>query len=391
MSDDWPSPPQRPERPSLPRVEDLPVVSEGFDRTRVEEAFDSFYRHIAQLDSTLRTLEAVEVFRRNASELRADLRSIRAAGWSPYPRGYPVAPELGRGYDLPAAVPRIALEVVFLIVVAVIVAVANFKSLEIVLVMVAAFAITALVEWLASLERRPEAPATAATPTTTSTPATEPEVQPGPVPEPIDEGAGWAAFAEPSGPEALTVMGALSDTDEEEQSDVAATPVLEGETDPEPVAEATEEFPSPVKREAEAGLEVAALIAEVEVVEPAAEPVSVVSEPEPKPESVSDAREPEPEVEEEPALSEEHTDEGSRHRWAWRRRTREALGRAEDDQEDGELHARAPKHVRILPPPEPSPKRELDPWERGFDFADDAAEEDAEAAAEEDEAPLRPQ
>src|SRR2546427_604887 len=158
MSQDWPSPPQRPDRPPLPRVEDLPVVSEGYDSARVEEAFDAFYRHLAQLDSTLKTLESVEVFSRQAADLRADLRSIRAAGWSPYPRGYPVAPTPSLGFDLPPAVPRIALEVVFLIVVAVIVAVANFNALAIVFVMLIAFAITALVEWIASREHRPVAP-----------------------------------------------------------------------------------------------------------------------------------------------------------------------------------------------------------------------------------------
>ena len=109
MSEDWPSPPQRPERPSLPRVEDLPVVSEGFDRARVEEAFDSFYRHIAQLDATLRTLEAVEVFRGQAGELRAELRSMRSAGWAPYPRGYTLTPERSMLGSVPDAVPRLSM------------------------------------------------------------------------------------------------------------------------------------------------------------------------------------------------------------------------------------------------------------------------------------------
>ena len=134
MSEDWPSPHQHEPHP-LPRVEDLPVAWEGYDRERVQAAFDAFYRHIAQLDSTLRTLEAVEVFRGQAGELRAELRSMRSAGWAPYPRGYTLTPERSMLGSVPDAVPRIALEVIFLVVVAAVVAVAEFSPLEIVAVM----------------------------------------------------------------------------------------------------------------------------------------------------------------------------------------------------------------------------------------------------------------
>src|SRR6266576_3921357 len=117
MAEEWPSPHHH-EAHSLPRVEDLPAAWEGYDRERVQAAFDSFYRHIAQLDATLRTLEAVEVFRGQAGELRAELRSMRGS--------------------VPDAVPRIALEVIFLVVVAAVVAVADFSPLEIVAVMAGA-------------------------------------------------------------------------------------------------------------------------------------------------------------------------------------------------------------------------------------------------------------
>ena len=346
MSQDWPSPPQHPDRLPLPRAEDLPVVPEGYDPARVEEAFDAFYRHLAQLDSTLKTLESVEVFSRQASELRADLRSIRAAGWSPYPRGYPVAPTPSLGFDIPAVVPRIALEVVFLIVAAVIVAVANFKALEIVVVMLVAFAITALVEWFASRERRPTESTFAhvGEPVVLET-GTNAEEPPVPTPERA-EGAGWAAFAEPSGPEALTVMGALSEDDDEPaqvaEAAVADAPLLavaesnlESEADPKQVAETTEEF-------------------------------SGLSEPE----------------------LEDQVHEGSRRRWGWRRKAGEEAGRAPEPEE--QRAPKAPKHVRVLPPPEPVLERDLDPWERGFDFALDDQKRDLEAAAAEDDAPLRP-
>ncbi len=163
MSEEWPAPPQT-ERPALPRVEDLPLAAQGYDPARVQEAFDAFYRHLAQLDSTLRAVEAVEIFRQQSSELRADLRSIRAAGWSPYPRGYPVAPTPGLGVGISDAVPRIAAEVALLIAVAVIVAVAKFTALEIVLIMLLAFAIVALFEWVATRERRPVVRAAAPAP-----------------------------------------------------------------------------------------------------------------------------------------------------------------------------------------------------------------------------------
>src|SRR5919202_6995096 len=134
MAQDWPAPHHHEPHP-LPRVEDLPIAWEGYDRERVHAAFDAFYRHIAQLDATLRTLESVEVFRRQAGDLRAELRAMRAAGWAPYPRGYTLTPERSLVGAVPDAAGRIALEVVFIIAVAAVVAVANFSPFEIVGVM----------------------------------------------------------------------------------------------------------------------------------------------------------------------------------------------------------------------------------------------------------------
>src|SRR5881398_543260 len=105
-SDAWPSP-DAPPAP-LPRIEDLPLVEQGYDQEAVRLAFDSFYRHAAQLDASLKALEAVEVFRRDAMELRNDLRSLRALGiggaepsWTSSAWTY----ERPRR-ELPAAVPR---------------------------------------------------------------------------------------------------------------------------------------------------------------------------------------------------------------------------------------------------------------------------------------------
>ena len=77
----WPTP-QHPSREPLPRVEDLPIADHGYDQQSVKDAFDSFYRHAAQLDASLRTLEAVDSFHRQAAALRADLRVLRTVGWT---------------------------------------------------------------------------------------------------------------------------------------------------------------------------------------------------------------------------------------------------------------------------------------------------------------------
>src|SRR6266542_2287947 len=357
MSEDWPSPQRPDERRPLPKPEDLPR-GDGYDAEAVEGAFAAFYEHLAQLDSTLRTLEAVETFRHQAAELRADLRSIRVAGWSPYPRGYPVAPTPTVGAGLPAAVPRIALEVAFLIVVAVVVAVASFSTWEIVAVMGLAFVIAAGAEFVAGREREP---------------------------------VGWAAFAEPSGPEALTVMGAV--TFDEPEAETDAEPLLAAEPAPGestaefegPVpdveGEAAEQAPEPVAEEPEPVAEKPEPVAELPEPEPVAEEPEPVAEPaepelvpephparrfwrrrhEPEPEAAEQPEpaavaavedeepeaepEPEPELgpaaaaeaapepgrvcEEEPVLIEDHTDEGPRRRWAWRRRMREPVQQPE--------------------------------------------------------------
>jgi F0F1-type ATP synthase membrane subunit b/b' len=43
---------------SLPRIEDLPRTDDGYDAERVEEAFETFRRHSAQLQAQLRVLQA---------------------------------------------------------------------------------------------------------------------------------------------------------------------------------------------------------------------------------------------------------------------------------------------------------------------------------------------
>src|SRR5213592_2231159 len=43
---------------SLPRVEDLPGATDGYDREKVREAFEAFRRHTTQLQVQLRVLQA---------------------------------------------------------------------------------------------------------------------------------------------------------------------------------------------------------------------------------------------------------------------------------------------------------------------------------------------
>src|ERR687896_1546882 len=42
----------------LPKIEDLPTSAQGYDRARVEEAFDVFRRHVTSLQANLRVLQA---------------------------------------------------------------------------------------------------------------------------------------------------------------------------------------------------------------------------------------------------------------------------------------------------------------------------------------------
>ena len=204
---EWPSPePAAPREPAerryaLPRLEDLPITEpQGYDREHVREAFDAFYRHAAQLDSTLRTLEAVEVFQRTAAELRAELRTMRGTGWtvdSWQGGGYGTRSRVSE-WTLPPAFPRVAAEAIFLIVVGVVVGVAGWSNLTIVVVMGVALAIVWLIEWVAARERAiPRAAAPAAPPALDEEPAELPAAESGE----------WPVAAE-YGPEALTMLGA---------------------------------------------------------------------------------------------------------------------------------------------------------------------------------------
>jgi hypothetical protein len=136
VSDAWPA--ERRYR-GLPRLEDLPQTDEGYDRAAVEEAFDAFNRHAAQLDSTLQALSAVDAFRRDADALRLELHGFRPSG-----------PDLAGRSVVPLVVLRLAAESALLIAVAVFAGISHQRTLTIVELMAAAFVVVAICEWLAA-------------------------------------------------------------------------------------------------------------------------------------------------------------------------------------------------------------------------------------------------
>jgi hypothetical protein len=151
--DSWPTSDAAPA--PLPQIEDLPLADHGYDQEAVRLAFDSFYRHAAQLDASLRALEAVEVFRRDADALRNDLRALRAlglGGGAPEPAWATRTYESARP-DIPGVVFRLAAESALIVTVAVIAGVGKFSSTVIVVMMAVAFLIVALSEWLAARAR----------------------------------------------------------------------------------------------------------------------------------------------------------------------------------------------------------------------------------------------
>jgi hypothetical protein len=304
--DSWPSPDAR--RGSLPRIEDLPIADHGYDQEATRRAFDDFYRHVAQLDATLKTLEAVEAFQRDAAELRSDLRSLRALGF-----GSPAAPswetrswteEPERPHVSPAAL-RVAGEAALLIVVAVLIGIADVRPLAVIGVMAVALGVVWLCEWLAARAR-----------TRVPTWINEPYGFGQPLPE-----------VEPVGFEAIE-----------------AEPIEEL-VGGEPAQYVEAAVPDP-----EVGwsaFESEAVVNEGEPLSIGAESVAVADEADPPP----DPEEPEP--------------EDPRGGWLRRRRTKEPL------EEPVEQRQEPVGHVRVLAASEV----DEEPWERGFDGAEDTGVE----------------
>ena len=243
--DAWPSS-DEPSVP-LPRVEDLPIADQGYEQDAVREAFDTFYRHAAQLDVTLRALESVEVFRRDADALRNDLRALRALGFGGGEEPAWAALRYDRPRsEVPLVVFRLAAEAALIVAVAVIAGVANLRPVVVVALMAGAFVIVALSEWLAGRSRFVP-PAAAFVP-----PASEGE----PAPYVEAPAPAWGVSDETdevTEPEALTIVASADDveaaaaavdpweqhadngsgTDEVPPEDVVAEPVESPDGEPE--------------------------------------------------------------------------------------------------------------------------------------------------------------
>ena len=234
----WPTP-QTPARDPLPRVEDLPLAEQGYEQESVKAAFDSFYRHAAQLDAALRTLEAVDSFHRHASALRSDLRALRSAGWTQ--QSWPGSPPAyGYGARSPRegvspVVWRVAGEVAFLIAVAVALGLANLSWWAILLAMAGALVVVCAIEWAAGRDEltfaQPAAPAPVL-PVVEAQRAEDTEEH---------DALGWTAFEEAQEPsDAMTMIGALPRDEEvvaEEQPDEQEAEPDQPEPEPEPEPE----------------------------------------------------------------------------------------------------------------------------------------------------------
>ena len=138
----------------LPRTDELPHVDEGYDPARVEAAFAAFAERVRELESV-------------ASELRAELRSLRSERAAPTPRHqderWPAEPDQHVSPDWVAAVPapiarrptvpRLVLEGAFLLLVALFAGLADLTAMWIVIVMIAAWTLVVLSEWAAAAKR----------------------------------------------------------------------------------------------------------------------------------------------------------------------------------------------------------------------------------------------
>jgi len=226
-SDAWPSPDAQPSGP-LPRIDDLPMVlpgsgEQGYEQEAVRAAFESFYRHAAQLDASLRALEAVEVFRRDADALRNDLRALRSIGLGGGDPSWTTQGYERERREIPGAAVRLLFEAALIIAVAVIAGVAHLSNVRIVELMAGAFVIVALSEFLAASARYVP-PVVGFVSNDALEPAPFVEAR-APAPAPA---WGVAEPDEDTEPEALTVVGAPAvdpweqNDDAEPESDVAS-------------------------------------------------------------------------------------------------------------------------------------------------------------------------
>lgn len=412
-------------RTPLPRVDELPVGEQGYERDSVQQAFDAFYRHIAQLDATLQTLEAVDAFQRQAGELRGELRTLRSAGWTLQPwrsygtREVPVRP------GIPPALPRYLAELVLIIVLAVFVGVGHFAPWVVIVVMAGGALLVSIVEIVASRERLPARAVAAAEEQVAAAEAAEeaPVARPAvvePAPEPEPE-FGWSAYVsgadDDAGPPALAQVPAVDEEVAAVEPEVEQPVAAEAPPEPEPVVEAAAEEALDVaseQREATAHEEPepapepepaaelepaekvegtpAALGAEQESAAADAEAVlASVGEDEPEAEVDAPTEEPLAPAFSEAAAAEEEARPTGRRRWFGRAREQAA------SEVEPAVEAEPEPEPAVEPEPEPEAEPEPEPEQPELvpaaeaGSADEPAGERPEAAVEEEPALPEPE
>jgi hypothetical protein len=351
--DAWPSRERAPERAPLPRAEDLPVSEDGYDRDAVHAAFDAFYRHTAQLDATLRTLEAVDTFTRQAAELRADLRTLRSTGVGPQAWSSPYSAPVSERVGISPAVPRIAVELAFVIAVPVVAgAIGHFDSPIVLAVTLAAWALTALIEFTAYRARISASVLPLVAPGESAAVVVEPEA--------AAESVGWGELLVEDDDAGQTMIA--PDVAAEKPAAVVPESEPESEPEPEPVAEvepvAVIEPPTP---EPMFPAPPAAPTVEPPTPEPSiAPPVPEPTFPPPAPEPTFPPDEPEPEPAEpaEPEPPQPVAESDDSHRRGRFRRSRAVDAPPDDAQPAAESELESALDAAVLSEPEPEAEAE---------------------------------
>ena len=148
----------------------------------------TFERRAARLEHTLKTLEALDAFRAEAAALRREMETFREqqrAARKPPPR------QPWQRRELPDGIARLALEAVFLVVVALALALMDVSKVTVVATMGAAWLVAAVFEAAATawaerpvVRYLPPAPEATIEPLPDPVPEPEPEPVPDPAPEP---------------------------------------------------------------------------------------------------------------------------------------------------------------------------------------------------------------
>jgi hypothetical protein len=201
---------------------------------RADELSDSISSHAAEVERTLRALEAVEAFRAEAAALRAELHAARTPQYTrPAFRRVP-------GPELPASTWRLIIEAGLLVGIALACWAMDLRRVEIILVMAGAWFLVAMLEALAW--RRSEAvyrpaPVMAAPPQVPVAPVTQPAPQPEPQPQPQPQ-AVWPERSEAAQP---TTVLPVSEPEAKRAPEPGAPLEPGANAEPEPEPEAVED------------------------------------------------------------------------------------------------------------------------------------------------------